>query len=121
MFQIVCRNVTLAEFAERLQQLDAGSYSAPIADETGLDGRWDFTLDFTPGFLLRAIQQGQAAARAGAAAAGTPLPDAGASDPTGAMTLAQAIERQLGLKVQIRKRAVPVVVVESFDEKPTDN
>jgi uncharacterized protein (TIGR03435 family) len=37
------------------------------------------------------------------------------------MTLAQAIERQLGLKIQIRKRAVPVVVVESFDEKPTDN
>jgi uncharacterized protein (TIGR03435 family) len=113
--------VTLTEFAERMRQLDSGSYPAPIADETGLEGRWDFTLDFTPAALLRGLQQAQAAGRAGAAAAGVPLPDTGASDPGGAMTLAQAIERQLGLKIQMRKRAVPVAVVEAFDEKPTDN
>jgi uncharacterized protein (TIGR03435 family) len=37
------------------------------------------------------------------------------------MTLTQAIERQLGLTVEMRRQPVSVVVVESFNEKPSDN
>lgn len=48
-------------------------------------------------------------------------PSAPGLAPTGGITLTQAIERQLGLKVQMLRRPVSVVVVESFDEKPSDN
>ena len=60
------------------------------------------------------------AARRSAAGAAT-LANRAASEPTGGMTLTQAIERQLGLEVQMRRRPVSTAVVESFDEKPSDN
>jgi uncharacterized protein (TIGR03435 family) len=79
-------------------------------------------VDFTPTFLLNAFQQGMTAGRAAAQAAGAaPAADLGATDPTGALPLAQAIEKQLGLKLEMRRRPVSVLVVDSFDEKPSEN
>src|SRR5262249_27993882 len=121
LFQVTCQNMTVAEFAERVQQFDLGGSVAPLTDATGIEGRWDFKVSFTPTALQRAIQQAQSAARTGALAAGRPLPDSGAADPSGTLTLLEAIDRQLGLKVQMRRRPVPVLVVDSFDDKPTDN
>jgi uncharacterized protein (TIGR03435 family) len=42
------------------------------------------------------------------------------SDPTGAMTLPEAIERQLGLKLETEKRPLPVMVVDKV-ERPSEN
>ena len=119
IIQLKCQNVTLTEFAERAQRLDPGNTKGPMAEETRIDGRWDITVDFTPTFMLNAVQQGMAAGRAAAQAAGaTPAADL-ATDPMGALPLSQAIEKQLGLKIEMRRRPVSVLVVDSFDEKPS--
>jgi uncharacterized protein (TIGR03435 family) len=46
---------------------------------------------------------------------------AAASDPTGAVTLFEAIEKQLGLKLEAQKRPVSVLVIDHAEQKPTEN
>jgi uncharacterized protein (TIGR03435 family) len=68
-----------------------GRAANPILDETGLNGAWNFS--FTYSF------QG----------------------PTGAPALMNALDKQVGLKLEPRKIAMPVLVVESVNRKPTPN
>ena len=116
--QLKCQNISLAEFAERLQRLDTQRFQVPVVDQTGIDGRWDFTLTFTSETVLRSLEASRTAA---AAQAGTATGQTTASDPTGAMTLADAFPRQLGLKLEMRRRPVQVLVIDSMSEKPTEN
>ena len=116
--QLKCQNMSLAEFAERLQRLDTQRFMVPVADQTGIEGRWDFTLTFTSEAILRSLETNRANA---AAQAGTAIGQTTASDPTGAMTLADAFQRQLGLKLEMRRRPVQVLVIDSMSEKPTEN
>ena len=44
-----------------------------------------------------------------------------ALDPTGGLSLFDAVNRQLGLKLEARKRPMKVLVIDSIQEKPTDN
>jgi len=109
---VTIRNMTMTQFAEDLQRFAGGYVRLPVENKTGLDGAYDFTLAFSPiGFV-----RGQAGRGDGAPAAG---PDA--ADPTGALSLEDAISKQLGLKLEVRKRPVPVLVIDSILEKPTDN
>ena len=51
------------------------------------------------------------------AAGATPV----ASDPTGGLSLFDAVQKQLGVKLELRKRPMPVLVIDSVQEKPSDN
>jgi uncharacterized protein (TIGR03435 family) len=115
----VCQNVTMTQFADWLQNGRDGRNQArmymdhPIVDETGIDGARDFTLNFS-GFI--ALQTGPG--RGGDTAAnGT----ATASDPNGAIPLGDALEKQLALRLELRKHPMPVLVVDHAEQKPTDN
>ena len=44
-----------------------------------------------------------------------------ASDPTGGLTLYDAVNKQLGLKLEMQKRSMPVLVIDHIEEKPADN
>jgi uncharacterized protein (TIGR03435 family) len=44
-----------------------------------------------------------------------------AAEPSGGYTLFEAIEKQLGLKLEPHKRLMPVIVIDHLDEKPTEN
>jgi uncharacterized protein (TIGR03435 family) len=44
-----------------------------------------------------------------------------ALDPTGALSLQDAVRRQLGIKLEAAKRPAPVLVIDSISEKPLDN
>ena len=44
-----------------------------------------------------------------------------ASDPTGALTIFEAVEKQLGLKLVAHKWNMPVTVIDHLEQKPTDN
>jgi len=113
---VTVRNMTMAQFAEDLQRIAGGYIRVPVEDKTGLEGAYDFTLTFSPINVLNAGR-----GRGGDAAG--PGPGAGAdfSDPNGALSLSDAISRQLGLKLEMRKRPMPVLVIDSIEEKPTDN
>ena len=52
-----------------------------------------------------------------------PAPDGNmaASDPNGALSLLDALPRQPGLKLELTKRPVNVVVIDHIEEKPTEN
>jgi uncharacterized membrane protein YgcG len=47
--------------------------------------------------------------------------DGSASDPSGALTLFDAVNRQLGLKLEKQRRPAPVLVIDHIEEKPTEN
>jgi uncharacterized protein (TIGR03435 family) len=109
-----CQNVTMAQFAERLQGL-AQELVWPVEDATRLEGNWDLTLTFS---FITAPPPGLPAV-AGRGGGPGDLPTA--SDPTGAITIFDAIERQLGLRLERQKRLVPVIVIDHLEEKPTEN
>jgi len=44
-----------------------------------------------------------------------------ASDPVGGTSFFEAVEKQLGLKLEATKRPYPVFVIDHIEEKPTDN
>jgi uncharacterized protein (TIGR03435 family) len=110
---LTCQNATMALFAARLQNLGPG-LDWPVIDATGIEGGWDFTLTFSriPPGLNRPGRGGDA---------GVPGGEPLASDPGGGYTIVEAIEKQLGLKLQSQKRPVPVFVIDHIEQKPTDN
>ena len=110
---VTVRNMTMAQFAEDLQRIAGGYIRVPVEDKTGLEGAYDFTLTFSPIGVLNAGR-----GRGGDA---DPAPGADFSDPNGALSLSDAVNRQLGLKLDMRKRPMPVLVIDSMQEKPSDN
>jgi uncharacterized protein (TIGR03435 family) len=117
---ITAKNMTMAQFAEDLQRMANGYIRVPVEDKTGLDEAYDFTLVFTPIGILNA-GRGRGGDPGGAAggAGGAGLPQA--ADPSGALSLFDAVNRQLGLKLDMRKRPMPVLVIDHIEEKPVDN
>lgn len=100
----VCQNTTMAQFASRLQPLDPYDFSYPVQDATGLEGSWDFRLNFTPTWVLNLNS-----------ASREPTEDR-PSDPTGGISIQDAIVRQLGLKLERRKRRLPAASRHQRDE-----
>jgi uncharacterized protein (TIGR03435 family) len=119
---INCQNITMAQFAEQLGFFGAAFISHPVVNATGLEGAWDFALSFSPippGDLAR-ILSGARGALPPASPGGTA--DLTAADPIGGgVSLFEAVEKQLGLKLETQKRTYPVFVIDHIDEKPTDN
>jgi uncharacterized protein (TIGR03435 family) len=117
---VTCQNVTMAQFAELLPTIAPGYLHTQVTDATGLEGGWDFTFSFSPAglFQLNQGRGGEGRGGEGGAAAGT-VPEA--SLPSGALSLFDALIKQLGLKLEMQKRPTPVLVIDHVDQKPTDN
>jgi len=114
---ITCQNTTMAQFAERLMYSANGYVRVPALDATGLDGGWNFSVNFSP---IGAFQGGRGGDGAGPAAA-PPSGALTASDPNGAISLPEALDKQLGLKLEMKKRPMPVLVIDHIEEKPVEN
>jgi len=109
---VTVTNMTMDQFAENLQRIANGYIRTPVENKTGLDGAYDFTLAFSAIGVLNAGRGG----RGGDAGPGPAGPDA--ADPNGALSLFDAVQRQLGLKLEMRKRPMKVLVIDSVQEKP---
>ena len=96
------RNATMSDFAGVMQ---AVVLDRPVIDQTGLSGRYDFTLTWTP-------DDTQFGGRGGQAPPADP-----ATAPPGLFT---AIQEQLGLKLEATKAPAEVLVIDRL-EKPTPN
>jgi uncharacterized protein (TIGR03435 family) len=86
---------------ERLGNLLRGSAGQPVVNGTGMNGKFDFTLEFAvdaPGVLQNE-----------------------AIEAPPASSLNVALKQQLGLQLIKRKVSFPVLVVESVDRFPTEN
>jgi uncharacterized protein (TIGR03435 family) len=91
-----CRNITMEAFAQSLHQLAKGYMTKPVVDSTALKGAWDFDVKWMP---LAA------------------LPYAGQD----AVSVFDAMDKQLGLQLELQTSPMPVLVVDSVNEKPTEN
>jgi uncharacterized protein (TIGR03435 family) len=98
----------MTQFAAALPNLARNYVLTPVKDATGLDGSWDFSLNFSAVNLLPGNRFDPNAA-------------SGSLEPTGAVTLQEALQKQLGLKLDREKRPLPVLVVDHVEERPTEN
>jgi uncharacterized protein (TIGR03435 family) len=115
-FAITCQNATVALFAERLLNMAPG-LNRPVEDATELEGGWDFTLTYSRSPMIFNGPVGGRGRDAGPAGAAIPT----AADPSGGLTIFEAVEKELGLKLETRKRTLPVIVIDHLEQKPTEN
>jgi uncharacterized protein (TIGR03435 family) len=108
---LTCQNMTIAQLAEQLPNLANGYVHTPVLDSTGLTDHYDFTLSFS---AINVLQNGVPTQQPGEGAAN-------ASDPSGGLSLPDAMNKQLGIKMELRKRPMQVLVIDHVEEKPTDN
>jgi len=106
---LTCQNMTMAQIGDELQRSANGYIYSTVKDGTGIKGSFDFTLSFSSADKVQA-----------STAPTTPSTNS-ASDPSGALSLFDAVNRQLGLKLEKEKRPMPVLVIDHIEEKPTDN
>ncbi len=101
---LVARNANMADFATLLQSV---VLDRPVVDQTGLSGRFDFTLKFTPDeFQFRNL--------------GTQVPRPAADAPDAPPDLTTALQQQLGLKLVGTKAPVEILVIDHV-EGPSPN
>jgi uncharacterized protein (TIGR03435 family) len=97
--KVTCHNLSSEQIAENLHDM-AGGYTTylthDVVDATNLEGRWDFDLEFTPP---------------------TVLPDKGRDG----ISIFDAVNKQLSLKLELQDVPVPALVVASVNRKPTPN
>ncbi len=95
LFHRSCTNMTMAALAEALPWLARGYVDRQVVDRTGLQGRYDFKLDWTP----RPSDKSDVAAGA---------------------TMFDAIEK-LGLKLESLKQPMPILVIDHVERVPRED
>jgi uncharacterized protein (TIGR03435 family) len=105
MLQYVCQNTTMAQLVDGIRNVAGGYVDKPAVDMTGLKGGYDFTIKWTPRGAL--LNDGKAA-------------EGAAADPSGGISFFDAIERQLGIKMETGKKPLPVLVIDHV-EQPSEN
>jgi uncharacterized protein (TIGR03435 family) len=94
--KVACRSLTGAAIAENLRQMAGGYLDHDVVDSTGLEGSWDFDLEWTP--------RGALTAKGG-----------------DGISVFMAVEKQLGLKLEQQNVPMPALFVERVNRRPTPN
>ena len=97
-------NATMADFAGVLQ---SAVLDRPVVDRTGLTGRWDFQIRWTP-------DESQFAGL------GARIPPPATNDPNAPPGIFTAFTEQLGLKLDPSRAPVEVLVIDTL-ERPSEN
>ncbi len=104
---LTVQNATMNDFTQLMQ---SAVLDRPVVDQTGLEGRWDFLLKWTPD-----------ESQFGGMGIKVPPPsDAGSDAADAAPPLFTAIQEQIGLKLDAGKAPVRVLVLDRI-EKPSEN
>ena len=93
---VECHNMTSAEIADNLHQMAGGYLDHDLTDDTKLSGSFDFKLEWTAAVAL--VAKG-----------------------AGGISFFDAVDKQLGLKLELKDVPVPALVIESVNRKPTAN
>jgi uncharacterized protein (TIGR03435 family) len=98
--RISARGTLLSDLAAILAPFPA--VGRRVIDRTGLDGRFDFDLEWTP------------------VVSGPPAPGAPVDRPDALPTLFTALQEQLGLKLEATRESMPVLIIDSVSQ-PSPN
>jgi uncharacterized protein (TIGR03435 family) len=93
---LVCRNMSMTAFAARFRGAAADYVKEPIVDRTGLEGKWDFRLQWNPRSQV--------------------LPEGARR-----ITASDAVERDLGLSFALRQEPAPVLVIDRAEKATRNN
>lgn len=96
LYTFSCHNMSMDAFAEDIHQWAGDYQSNPVVDATGLKAAYDFDFKF---------HSKSRAARAGA----------------DGITIFNAVDEQLGLKLEAKTGPLHTIVVDSVNEVPTPN
>ncbi len=92
----VCHRMTSAQIGQQLQALAPGYFTeGPILDKSGLKGVYDFKLEWVTRVEI----------------------NNGSDGPT----IFDAVQKQLGLKLDARKESVELLIIDHCDKEPTEN
>jgi uncharacterized protein (TIGR03435 family) len=92
----VCHNETMEQFAQDVHNWAGGYLNKPVVDSTGLSGAYDFDIKWTPRGAL-------------------------ASAGADGISIFDAVDKDLGLKLALETAPRPVLIVDSVNEPPTPN
>ncbi len=92
-FKITCHNLTLAAIAENLRRFAGHNLDHDVIDSTKLQGSWDFDLEWTD--TVSAALNG--------------------------ISIFDAVDKQLGLKLELQNIPMPALAIEKVNRRPTDN
>lgn len=105
-----CQHTTMADLAEHLQGAVRGYIQIPVVDQTGIKGSYDFLLSFTPAGRLT-----------GGGGRGGDNEQKSTAPMGSGLSIFDALQAQLGLKLESRKIPMPIVVVDHVERTPTEN
>lgn len=91
--ELVCTSVTMADLATNLPRAAPTYVDHDVVDLTGIEGTYDITLNLTAAAVI----------------------------DQGCLTMFDAVDKQLGLKLEARKLPRPVVVIDHVEKLPDDN
>jgi uncharacterized protein (TIGR03435 family) len=109
-----CTKTGMGQLAFALPRIAPAYVDLPAVDLTELKGVYDFTLEWTP----RRGGRGAAGGAGGAGGVGDAIPTT--SDPND-RTVFDALQSQLGLKLEQRKHPMDVLVIDKVERVPIDN
>jgi uncharacterized protein (TIGR03435 family) len=104
------QGVSMANLARKLSS--RGNLGRPVVDKTGLTGKYDYTLKWTPDQGRSPMFKGPESGQQGV--------DDRPSPESSAPSLFPAIQEQLGLKLESTKAPVEILVIDHV-EKPSEN
>lgn len=107
--QLVGRAQTMTELATTL----GNQINKPVVDKTGLTGKYDIQVEYTPD------ANGMAMLPQGTEGHGPAASTDGASEP--GSNLAAAVQQQLGLRLASGKAKLDTIVVDKAEKVPTEN
>jgi len=111
------RDTTTALIADYLPTM--GSLDRPVIDRTGLAGRFDFTIKWTPD-QTNALAPGTQVIPKGGSAGNAPSPAAPPTPDTEGPGFIQALREQAGLKLESTRGPVETLVIDHV-ERPSEN
>jgi uncharacterized protein (TIGR03435 family) len=94
--KVACRNLASTAIAENLREMAGGYLDHDVVDSTKLEGTWDFDLEWTARGLL-------------------------AAKGSDGISVFDAVDKQLGLKMVQQNVAMPALVVEKVNRTPMPN
>jgi uncharacterized protein (TIGR03435 family) len=119
------RKQAVAETMDQLVTMLSNQLNKPVTDGTGLKGKYDYILSWTPDMAMMMGGRGGGPPPppppgGSPVAGGGPMLDLSDGDTSGP-TLIGALQSQLGLKLEQKKGMVDIFVIDHVEKVPTEN
>ncbi len=104
-----CHNVTMSMLAQKLHGMAPNYVGHIVVDATGIDGAWDFAVSWTPWGDMAGFGK---PAQAGALDTGS---------QRSAWVFSRLPEKELGIRLELQKRPMQVLVIDHAERTPSEN